>query len=421
MCLDRVKRDGKPCPLCNEKNFSTMLHKKLVREVNALVVRCPQKELGCEWEGELSQVQTHLYPRVDVPTELESCSTAVSAKGCRYVPVACAYKCGVELQRGLLAEHERDACPKRPIEMQVASLTHMLERILVNNQLLRKELDEVRQSHRNEIKQLRLQHEQDLEEVKKKYCEILEHSKSQQQVVMKAVDVVMQTVQQEENLKEKLKAEVKNDLEKLVERRSQSLKAEVRNDMEKSVEQKNQLLKTEVRQIVDQKIRSLSVRTMPLPVPPFYFTLNNIEHYKENNFCWYSDPFYSHPGGYKLTIAIYPNGRSTGLETHLSVFVNIVCGEFDDQLKWPCNLEVSIEAWKQSTNQWTDRSNISVRPRSSTYYYDAGCAQKPTNTRQNSGIGVPMYIDHYELPDYYTIHIRGDTVEFRVIAVTMKS
>ena len=25
----RVKRDGKPCPLCNEQNFTTMLHKKL--------------------------------------------------------------------------------------------------------------------------------------------------------------------------------------------------------------------------------------------------------------------------------------------------------------------------------------------------------------------------------------------------------
>ena len=57
VCLDRVKRDGKPCPLCNEKNFSTMLHKKLVREVNALVVRCPQKELGCEWEGARSSVK----------------------------------------------------------------------------------------------------------------------------------------------------------------------------------------------------------------------------------------------------------------------------------------------------------------------------------------------------------------------------
>ena len=61
-CIERVKRDGKPCPLCNEQNFTTLLHKKLVREVNALVIHCPQKELGCEWEGELGQVQRHLNP-----------------------------------------------------------------------------------------------------------------------------------------------------------------------------------------------------------------------------------------------------------------------------------------------------------------------------------------------------------------------
>lgn len=114
-----------------------------------------------------------------------------------------------------------------------------------------------------------------------------------------------------------------------------------------------------------------------------------IEHYKENNFCWYSDPFYLHPGGYKMAMAIYPNGCSSALETHLSVFVNIICGEFDNQLEWPCNLEVSIEAWKQRTHQWTNSHRISASPRSTPCYYDAACAQKPTNSRWNGGIGVP--------------------------------
>lgn len=51
-----------PCVL-NEPNFtSTMLNKKLVCEVNALVIRCPQKELGCDWEGELGHLQCHLDP-----------------------------------------------------------------------------------------------------------------------------------------------------------------------------------------------------------------------------------------------------------------------------------------------------------------------------------------------------------------------
>ena len=67
-CIERVQRDGKPCPLCNEPKFTTFLHKKLVREVNALMVHCPQKEQGCEWEGELGQLQNHLNPEAGVST-----------------------------------------------------------------------------------------------------------------------------------------------------------------------------------------------------------------------------------------------------------------------------------------------------------------------------------------------------------------
>ena len=31
-CIGRVQQDGKPCPVCNELDFTTMLNKKLVRE-----------------------------------------------------------------------------------------------------------------------------------------------------------------------------------------------------------------------------------------------------------------------------------------------------------------------------------------------------------------------------------------------------
>ena len=89
VCIERVQRDSKPCPLCNEQDFSTMLQKKIVREVNALVIRCPQKELGCEWEGELGQLQRHLNPGAGVS----------SAEGCEFFIVECAYRCGAQLQR----------------------------------------------------------------------------------------------------------------------------------------------------------------------------------------------------------------------------------------------------------------------------------------------------------------------------------
>ena len=117
-----VQRDGKPCPLCNESNFTMMLNKKLARDINALVICCPHKELGCCWEGELGQVHQHL--------------NASSPKGCDYVMVMCQYQCGIQLQRHLIHCHEIDDCPKRPVEMQVVSLTWKFDMVISSNQLL---------------------------------------------------------------------------------------------------------------------------------------------------------------------------------------------------------------------------------------------------------------------------------------------
>ena len=153
-CIERVQRDGKPCPVCNDPNFTTLLNKKLVREVNALVVRCPQKEQGCEWKGELGQLQNHLNPGAGLSP----------SKGCGFVMVECTYQCGAHLQRRLLREHEMKICPKQPIEMQVANLMRKFETITVENQQLRQELEKVQKIHKEELNQMK----QELSEVKKK-------------------------------------------------------------------------------------------------------------------------------------------------------------------------------------------------------------------------------------------------------------
>ena len=61
-CIERITDNRKPCPLCNSPNFTTFLHKGVAREVNALRVYCPRKAQGCDWQGELGQVDRHLNP-----------------------------------------------------------------------------------------------------------------------------------------------------------------------------------------------------------------------------------------------------------------------------------------------------------------------------------------------------------------------
>ena len=59
-----------------------------------------------------------------------------------------------------------------------------------------------------------------------------------------------------------------------------------------------------------------------------------------------SDPFYikteTESFGYKLKVYIYPNGTGNAENTHLSVFITIMKGEYDAILPWHFNKKVKI-------------------------------------------------------------------------------
>ena len=62
---------------------------------------------------------------------------------------------------------------------------------------------------------------------------------------------------------------------------------------------------------------------------------------------WYSPPFYSLLRGYKMYLQVHCNGRGAGKGTHVSVFVHLMRGEFDDKLKWPFRGEVTVQLLSQ--------------------------------------------------------------------------
>ena len=56
---------------------------------------------------------------------------------------------------------------------------------------------------------------------------------------------------------------------------------------------------------------------------------------KERGIVWYSDPFYSHNKGYKMCLCVYPDGDGDEEGTHLSAFLYLRRGPYDDELRWP--------------------------------------------------------------------------------------
>ena len=83
-------------------------------------------------------------------------------------------------------------------------------------------------------------------------------------------------------------------------------------------------------------------------VPPLTLVLSGFYGYKTSGAWWQSRPFYSHPCGYKFRIEVKPSGSGSGSGTHLSVYVHLMKGEFDDKLKWPLNAVINFRLIDQS-------------------------------------------------------------------------
>jgi hypothetical protein len=179
----------------------------------------------------------------------------------------------MQLPRQKLREHEMETCPKRPIEMQVASLMKKFEAIDAENKLLLQELGEIKEAHKIEMKEMKSTYEGEITQLKRKLDEL--------------------------------------------------------NDDK-----------------------------APLSLPPYYFSMRNANRYLECNMDFVSAPFYSHPGGYKMHISILSNVEHDNRSGYLNLYVSILCGEFDDHLKWPFDGEVTVQAYNRTLEKWVKEEKL---------------------------------------------------------------
>ena len=55
--------------------------------------------------------------------------------------------------------------------------------------------------------------------------------------------------------------------------------------------------------------------------------------------------------GYKMCLAVWPNGYGNGAGTHLGVTVHLCKGEFDDHLEWPFRGKITITLVDQERHE----------------------------------------------------------------------
>ena len=376
---------GKPCPMCKEAKLNTVPDRFFKRKVNELKVRCPNNSMECAWVGELGDLGRHLNQN--------------SVEGeCQFVTVACPYDCGDDFQRCQLEGHKVNDCPNRPFTCQYCD--HKATYIAVTNEhwLICKQypLECPNKCGEDAIERQHLP--KHLEET----CPL--------QVIKCEFNYAGCEVEcQRQHMQTHLDENVKVHLNK-VSHALQCNKQQQQSIIEQLQKQIAALMSTLAQLALDVQ-KPLS----PAFAPPPDIVMTDFERHKKAGASdkWYSPPFYSHIGGYKMCLRVFANGCGDGRGTHVTVFVYLNRGENDDQLKWPFHGDIMIQLLNQNRDEGHWEMTVSFDDR-------VGCefaGRVVVQERATKGWGYKQFIAHTKL----NMYLKNDRLKFGIPKVVVNS
>ena len=330
-CIHRIKAANQACPTCNDQKFNLFHNKGLQQSLYDFQVYCTHKSKGCEWTGELRELDNHLNS--DPPADK-------SLEGCPFTLINCPLSCA--------------GCEKGMYRKDVKS--HVNDRLLGLVMMQRDQLKSF---------------EQQLQE----YCTINTQLKEDKEYLEQRV-IKLETKAGEFGVKIK---EVDNEVAEL------------------KLKQPEVVLKGPSNQPISKQLPVTHV-TGIFKLAGAEFTMTDFEEYKRDNDSWYSPSFYTHPNGYKMCLSVYANGNTDAKGTHLTVYVLLMRGDFDDQLKWPFCGEIAIRL----VNQEEDKDHVVniarfARSMSKQNY----CKRVMTEERSPWGWRYGKFFPHAELQPKY--------------------
>ena len=306
-CRGRLLASGKSeCPECREQDALTdaRLNKHLQRQVNSLKVRCQHHEVGCQWVGELRYLQEHLDPVI---------------RKCGFILLACPLGCGERVRISAMKDHIMGGCCKRSYECEHCSYYN--------------DFDIVTEQHYPVCEQYPVECPNVCSVKNLKKIELVHHLEEQcpLQVIQCPFTSAGCTVQ--------LPRREMEEHEKIA---------------------------------VHQHLRMMQLKQPPPAVtaiakqleylvnlPPLEFTISDFMKKKECNAEWISPVFYSHPDGYKLCLAVYPNGMVTGKGTHISIYVGFLSEILDSKENWHAvdiDICVHVLNWRKDEGHYETES-----------------------------------------------------------------
>nr|XP_045232114.1 TNF receptor-associated factor 4 isoform X3 [Macaca fascicularis] len=333
-------------------------------QVLGLPIRCIHSEEGCRWNGPLRHLQGHLNT-------------------CSFNVVPCPNRCPMKLSRRDLPAHLQHDCPKRRLKCEFCGCDFS---------------GEAYESHEGMCPQ---------ESV---YCEnkcgarmmrrlLAQHATSEcpkrtQPCTYCTKEFVFDTIQcpklaMARHVEESVKPHLAM-MCALVSRQRQELQ-ELRRELEE--------LSVGSDGVLIWKIGSYGRRLQEAKAKP------NLE-------C-FSPAFYTHKYGYKLQVSAFLNGNGSGEGTHLSLYIRVLPGAFDNLLEWPFARRVTFSLLDQSDPGLAKPQHVTE-----TFHPDPNWKnfQKPGTWRgsldeSSLGFGYPKFISHQDIRKRN--YVRDDAVFIR--------
>lgn len=130
--------------------------------------------------------------------------------------------------------------------------------------------------------------------------------------------------------------------------------------------------------------------------------------------CLSSAPFHTGRSGYKMAARAYLNGDGAGRDTHLSLYVVLMRGDFDPLLPWPFRQPVSLSVLDQSGTN--NHLTMSFKPDpENTSFHRPGSAAATSNAPTNVASGFQCFASHAQLETpKNAIYVRDDTLFVKV-------
>ena len=149
------------------------------------------------------------------------------------------------------------------------------------------------------------------------------------------------------------------------------------------------------------------------PRPPWIFKIDEFRDKKENDAAWFSDPVYSHFGGYKVGLRVHCNGKGNVKGAFVSVHIYLMRGDNDNNLKWPFKGTIKVSL----LNQLVDGHHLTKQLWSPNEAVQMPSQRVTEGEIARFGHGHTKFISHQKLRNCGSKNkqfLKDDTLFFRV-------